>query len=228
MPFVVAHRQRRLRRLQPSPRHHSADHSPVPMVNRDASRFFAGRDIGGRARHVITGRDGSADSAGRPRVGPRLSPAGRIHRRSKYGRDHNGCRSPPEYDSAHKGTVAPGSGRPDQFDMAAHDGCGKSCDPAPACVPRHGVVHGAEAKPGSWARHRACRRWCGPGAVSTSHLNPDLSSSDPGAPRRAQRRSQRLSRLLRPRMNLRSELTLNWNVAIYAPIATAIDTVARD
>jgi hypothetical protein len=173
MPFVVAHRQRRLRRLQPSPRHHSADHSSVPMVNRDASRSFAGRDIGGPARHVTTGRGGSAGSAGRQRIGPHLSPAGRTRRRSKFVRDHNGCRSPPGYGSAHKGTVAPGWGRPDQLDRAAHDGRGKSCDPAPACVPRHGVAHGAEAKPGSWARHRACRRWCGPGAVGTRHLNPD-------------------------------------------------------
>ena len=47
-----------------------------------------------------------------------------------------------------------------------------------AIPPRHawpGTVWrmGAEAKPGSWARHRACRRWCGPGALGTSHLNPD-------------------------------------------------------
>ena len=55
---------------------------------------------------------------------------------------------------------------------AVDDGRGKSCDIAPACVPRHGVVHGAEAEPASWARRRACHLSCGPNTVGASRLSP--------------------------------------------------------
>ena len=146
------------------------------MVNRDASRCFAGRDSGGRVRHAKAGRDGSPDNAGRRRVVPRLWPDGRNHRRSRCDRDRTGCRSPPGRGSVRRGTAVPGWGRRDRIGRAADDGRGNSCDIAPACVPRHGVVHGAEAKPGSWARRRVYRQWCGSGAVSASHLNPTLSS----------------------------------------------------
>jgi hypothetical protein len=95
MPFVLAHRRRRLRRVRPSPRQHSANHPPVPMVNRDASRSFAGRDNGGPAPHARAGRDGLTGNAGRRHVVRRVEPDGRNHRRSRCGHDRNGCRSPP-------------------------------------------------------------------------------------------------------------------------------------
>jgi hypothetical protein len=155
--------------VRPSPRQHSADHPPVPMVNRDASLSFAGRDNGGPARHARVDRDGSIGNAARRRVGRRLWPDQRNRWRSKCGRDRNGCRSPPGRGSVYKGTAVPGWDRLDRIGKAADDERGNSCDIAPACVPRHGVVHGAEAKPGSWARRRAYRQGCDPGGVSTSH-----------------------------------------------------------
>ena len=158
--------------MQSSPRHRSADHAPVAVVNRDASRSFAGRDNGGHARHAEADRDGSPGSAGRRRVERRFWPDGRTPRRSKYDHDHSGCRSPPERGNARRETAAPGWDRPRCTDRAVDDGRGKSCDIAPACVPRHGVVHGAEAEPASWARRRACHLSCGPDTVGASEVNP--------------------------------------------------------
>jgi transposase len=136
--------------VQSSPRHHSTDHSPTAVVNRDASRSFAGRDNGGHARHAEADRGGLPDGVGQRRVVSRLWPDGHNPRRSRCGRDRSGCRSPPGHGNAHRETVAPGWGRADRTGRAADDGRGNNCDTAPACVPRHGVVHGAEARPGSW------------------------------------------------------------------------------
>jgi hypothetical protein len=155
----------------------SADHPPVPLVNRDASRSFAGYDIGERARHAEPGRDGSPDSAGRRHAVPCFWSGGRTHQRSRCAHDRNGCRSPPGCGSRHKETAAPGLGRPDPIGKTADDQRGNNCDIAPACVPRHGVVHGAEANLAVWARRRAYRQCCGPSGVDTSHLNPALSSA---------------------------------------------------
>jgi hypothetical protein len=148
--FAVAHRRRRLGRLQPSPKQRPADHSPLAMVNRDASRSFAGRVNGERVRHAEVGHDGSPDSADRQRALPYLRPLARTRRRNRCGRDRNGYRSPLGRDSGHRGTAAPGWGRPDRIGRATDDQRDNSCDTAPACVPRHGVVHAAEARPGSW------------------------------------------------------------------------------
>jgi hypothetical protein len=192
--------------LRPSPRQHSANHPPVPMVNRDASRSFAGRDNGGPAPHARAGRDGLTGNAGRRHVVRRVEPDGRNHRRSRCGHDRNGCRSPPGRGSVCRGTAVLGWGRPDQIARPADDRRGNSCDTAPACVPRHGVVHGVEAKPGSWARRRACRQWCGAGGVSTSHLNPTPSSvPDQGMPLTAdaQRLATKPSSAIPPGVTLR-------------------------
>ena len=144
MAVVVAHRRGRLHRGQPSPRQRAADHWPVPAVNRDASRSFAGRDSGGRERHERAGREGSTDSAGQRRVAPRIGPDGRTPRRSRCGRDRICCKSPPGCGSVHRGTAAPEQSGVDRIGRATDDGRGNSCDTAPACVPRHDVAHGAE------------------------------------------------------------------------------------
>jgi len=158
--------------VQPSPRHHPADHSPVPVVNRDASRSFAGRDNGGHARHVEADRAGLPDSAGRRHVAPHLWPDGRNLRRSKCGRDRSGCRSPPGRDSVRKETAAPGWGRPDRTGRAADDGRGNSCDTDPACVP--GTVWCTVPKRdlAVGPRHRARRLSCNSSYVCTSQLDP--------------------------------------------------------
>jgi len=171
-PVVVAHRRRRLRRLWLSPSRSAADHSPLPVVNRDASHSFAGRDNDGRAQRARAGREGSPGSAGRRLFVRRLWHDGRSQRRNRCGHDRSGCRSPPERGSGHRRTAAPGWDHPRGTDTAVDDGRGKSCDIAPACVPRHGVVHGAEAEPASWARRRACHLSCGPDTVGASEVNP--------------------------------------------------------
>ena len=133
-----------------SPSRSAADHSPLPVVNRDASHSFAGRDNDGRAQRARAGREGSPGSAGRRLFVRRLWHDGRSQRRNRCGHDRSGCRSPPERGSGHRRTAAPGWDHPRGTDTAVDDGRGKSCDIAPACVPRHGVVHGAEAEPASW------------------------------------------------------------------------------
>ena len=173
-PVVVAHRRRRLRRLWPSPSRSAADHSPLPVVNRDASHSFAGRDNDGYAQRARVGRAGSLGSAGRRLSVRRLWPDRRSQRRNRCGHDRTGCRSPPECGSGHRRTTAPGWDHPRRTDTAVDDGRDKSCDIAPACVPRHDVVHGAEAEPASWARCRACHQSCGPATGGASQVNPML------------------------------------------------------
>ena len=171
--------------MRPSPSRNAADHSPRPVVNRDASHSFAGRDNDGCAQRARAGHDGSPGSAGRRHVARHLWPDRRSQRRSRRGPDRSGCRSRLVRGSGHRGTAAPGSDRPRCTDRAVDDGRGKSCDIAPACVPRHGVVHGAEAEPAKlgsapclppivWPRHR--RRQ--PGQSSTTLTTEAHQQSD--------------------------------------------------
>jgi hypothetical protein len=176
MSFVAAHRRRRPRRWRPSPWRCSADHPPVPVVNRDASRFFAGSDIGEHARHAEPGRDGCPDTAGRRHAVPRLWSGGRTHQRSRCAHDHNDCRSPPGRDSGHKETAAPGRGRPDPIGKIADDQRGNNCDIAPACVP--GTVWRTVPRRTCQLGSAPCLpRSCSPGDACTTQLQSGTAAT---------------------------------------------------
>jgi hypothetical protein len=138
-------------------------------VNRDASRSFAGYDIGERARHAEPGRGASPDSAGRRHAVPRLWSGGRTHPRSRCAHDRNGCRSPPGRGSGHKETAAPGRGRPDPIGKTADDQRGNNCDIAPACVP--GTVWRTVPRRTCQLGSAPCLpRSCSPGDACTTQL----------------------------------------------------------
>ena len=142
---VVYHQAIRRRRLQSSPSPLSTDHLPVLWVNRDASRSSTAPDNDAPARHATDGHDGSTDNVVRQRAAPRAALHAHSRRCSKSDHDRTGCKSVSGGRSGDIGTPARRLGRLRPTGLSGGDECSTCCDTPPACVPRHGVAHGAEA-----------------------------------------------------------------------------------
>ena len=82
-------------RCLPPPGLVTADHPVAVAVNPDASRFFAGRDNCGPARHERCGHGGWSDSACRQHAGHDGGPPAHSRRRSRSGRGRSSCKSAP-------------------------------------------------------------------------------------------------------------------------------------
>ena len=124
-------------------------------MNPDASLFVAEPDSAGRARHDCADREGSLGNVARMRAVCCIGSPWRSLAHSRCCRDRSTSRSAPGCGSTHKDTDArlhlPVCLRHTDVDESPH-----RCDTAPACVPRHGVGHGADTNFQVVGRRRAC------------------------------------------------------------------------
>ena len=113
------------------PRSPSPNHPRAVAGNPDASRCFVGRDSDRPAPHGSPDRGGWPGSAARPHAGRRAAPSVHSLVRSKFGRDHSGCRPAPEPCSARTETAGQA---PPSLATAHMDAFGNDWNTAPACV----------------------------------------------------------------------------------------------
>jgi hypothetical protein len=117
--------------LRSPPRSPSPNHPRAVAGNPDASRCFVGRDSDRPAPHGSPDRGGWPGSAARPRAGRRAAPSVHNLVRSKFGRDHSGCRRAPEPCSVRTETAGQA---PPSLATAHMDAFGNDWNTAPACV----------------------------------------------------------------------------------------------
>ena len=140
-PMAVRHcsprtaRPEKRRRARSPSRRPAADHPPATGVNRDASLFFCATENGPSGRHASGGRDGSADSACRPRGASGDAPVRRSRCRSRSARGHSSCTRPPGSDTARTGTDGQPLAQPARRRRLGVDGRHPWQDTRPAFVP---------------------------------------------------------------------------------------------